>query len=194
MFTKSPQASEIVANYAQGWVLFGLSFGGIQGLEWHRFSQRAVITPEWSRIPKRMRYIQRRENLEVRFDEDFERILELCREGRSGWLSDEAVNAYRRVHQFGFTATVGTYRGGRLVGGMWGISVGRTFGIMSMFHLEDHAGSLALVAAIERVIADDRWSMVVSMVINDHYKRYGAREVPTEEFCDVMWRSMPPTR
>lgn len=194
VFTKSPLASEIVANYARGWVLLGLSFKGIHGLECHRFPQRGVITRETAHVPGRMREVQRREKLEVRFDEDFEEIVQNCREGRSGWLSDETVSAYRSVHDLGFSATVGTYRDGRLVGGMWGITVGRCFGIMSMFHLEDHAGSLALTAVTEQLIAGNRWSMVDCVVLTDHFKRFGAHEISTEAFCESIWRSMPAAR
>jgi leucyl/phenylalanyl-tRNA--protein transferase len=194
VYTKTPSASEIVANYARGWVLFGHPFKVIHGLEWHRFPQRAVITQETAHVPKRLRELQRRLQLEVRFDEDFEMMVEHCREGRSGWLTDEAVSAYRSVHDLGFSATVGTYRDGRLVGGMWGITVGRTFTIMSMFHLEDNAGSLALAAVAERVMAGDRWSLVDFGFLNANFKRYGGSYISTEEFCELIWRSMPPTR
>jgi leucyl/phenylalanyl-tRNA--protein transferase len=98
------------------------------------------------------------------------------------------------VHDLGFSATVGTYRDGRLVGGFWGIAVGQIFTIMSMFHLEDNAGSLALVALAERVMAGDRWSMVDFGFLTDNFKRYGASYIPTEQFCESIWRSMPPTR
>jgi leucyl/phenylalanyl-tRNA---protein transferase len=190
MYTKSPPASEIVANYARGWLLFGSSFPDGHGLMWQRFPQRAVITHDTVRIPKRMLGLQRRLKLEVRFDEDFETIVEHCRDGRSGWLTDELVSAYRGVHDLGFISTVGTYRDGLLVGGMWGITVGRTFGIQSAFHLENHAGSLALVAVAERVMKGDRWSMVDAVLLSDHYERFGAREIPTEEFCELVWRSL----
>jgi len=191
VFTKTPSAWEIVANYTRGWVLFGHTSKGIYGLEWHRFPQRAVITQETAHVPKKLLYVQRRQKLEVRFNEDFEAIVEGCREGRSGWLTDEAVNAYRQVHDLGFSATVGTYRDGRLVGGMWGITVGRVFTIMSMFHTEDHAGSLAIVAVAERVIAGDQWSLVDFGFLTDNSKRFGASYIPTDKFCEVIWQSMP---
>jgi leucyl/phenylalanyl-tRNA--protein transferase len=194
VFTKTPPAWEIVANFTRGWVLFGHSSRGVYGLEWHRFPQRAVITQETAHVPKKLQYIQRREKLEVRFDEDFEMIVELCREGRSGWLTKEAVNAYRTVHDLGFSATVGTYRDGRLVGGMWGIAVGGVFTIMSMFHSEDHAGSLAIVAVAERVIAGDRWTLVDFGFLTDNSKRYGANYISTDKFCEAIWESMPTAR
>ncbi|MCU1363876.1 MAG: aat [Acidimicrobiaceae bacterium] len=190
MNTTPPPAYEIVANYARGWLLFGATFHNAHGLKWHRFAQRAVITPETVRVPKRMREVQRRLKLEVRFDEDFETIMKHCREGRTGWLTDEVVSAFRGVYDLGFISTVGTYRDGRLVGGMWGMTVGRTLGIQSAFHLENHAGSLALVAVAEKMMEGDRWSMVDSVLLNDHYRRYGAREVTTDKFCELVWSSM----
>jgi leucyl/phenylalanyl-tRNA---protein transferase len=193
VYTKTPPASEIVANYARGWLLFGSSFPNVRGLKWHRFPQRAVVTRETVRIPKRLKELQHRLDMEIRFDEDFETIVAQCREGRSGWLTAELVSAYRGVHELGFISTVGTYRDGRLIGGMWGMTVGRTFGIQSMFHVENDAGSLALVAVLDKVMAGDQWSVVDFVLLSDHFERFGAQEIPTEKFCELVWRSMLPS-
>ena len=129
-------------------------------------------------MPKRLRSIQRRQDLVVRYDEDFEAIVGHCRDGRSGWLTDQAVDAYRSLYELGFVSTVGTYRDGRLVGGMWGIAVGRVFGLMSMFHLENHAGSLALAAVADCSRDGERWSLVDCGELKDNSKRYWARRDP----------------
>ena len=100
---ESPSAAEIAANYTRGWVLFGVDVPGVGGLEWRRFPKRAVITRETARVPKRLRSIQRRQDLVVRYDEDFEAIVGHCREGRSGWLTDQAVDAYRSLMGLGFS-------------------------------------------------------------------------------------------
>jgi leucyl/phenylalanyl-tRNA--protein transferase len=191
---ESPSAAEIVANYTRGWVLFGVRLRGMGGLEWRRFPKRAVITRETARVPKRLRSIQRRQDLVVRYDQDFEAIIAHCREGRSGWLTDEAVGAYRSLYELGFIATVGTYRDERLVGGMWGITVGRVFGAMSMFHLENHAGALALAAVADCIRDGERWSVLDCGELNDNVKRYGAHEIPSDQFCELVWRSLRPSR
>jgi leucyl/phenylalanyl-tRNA---protein transferase len=189
-----PSAAEIAANYTRGWVLFGVDIPGLGGLEWRRFPKRAVITRETARVPKRLRSIQRRQDLVVRYDEDFEAIVGHCREGRSGWLTDQAVDAYRSLYELGFVATVGTYRDGRLVGGMWGITVGRVVGLMSMFHLENHAGSLALAAVADCVRDGERWSVVDCGELKDNSKRYGAYEISSDQFCELVWRSLQHSR
>ena len=187
---EAPSAAEIAANYTRGWVLFGVRIPGLAGLEWRRFPKRAVITSETVHVPKRLRSIQRRQDLVVRYDQDFEAIVEHCREGRSGWLTDEAVGAYRSLYELGFVTTVGTYRDGRLVGGMWGITVGRVFGIMSMFHLENHAGALALAAVADCIRDGERWSVVDCGQLNENFKRYGAHEISSDQFCELVWRSL----
>ena len=110
-----PAPSEVVANYARGWVLFGIPDNRIASLEWRSFPRRAVITPETARVPKRLRTIQRRGELELRFDQDFEKIMRACQDGRTGWLTPDAMDAYRRVHALGFISTVGAYRDGKKV-------------------------------------------------------------------------------
>jgi leucyl/phenylalanyl-tRNA---protein transferase len=187
-----PAPSEVVANYARGWVLFGIPDNRIASLEWRSFPRRAVITAETARVPKRLRTIQRRRELELRFDQDFESIMRSCQDGRTGWLTPEAMEAYRRVHALGFISTVGAYRDGRLVGGLWGVALGRTFGMMSMFHTEDNAGSLTLAASVEEVRDRGRWSMLDCGQLKQHSVRYGAFEIPIEQFRELVWANTTP--
>lgn len=185
-----PTAAEILAGYTRGWVLFGQPRRQLPPMHWETFPSRAVITPESAKVPRRLRTVQRRRELEVRIGEDFEAVVEFCRSGRSGWLTADAVDAYRRVHALGCATSVTMYRGERLVGGLWGIEVGRTLGIMSMFHHENHAGALALAAVADEVSRRGRWTLVDCGVINENFRRYGAYEVPTHEFCELVWRGM----
>jgi leucyl/phenylalanyl-tRNA--protein transferase len=190
--SRQPAPSEVVANYARGWVLFGTPDNRIASLEWRSFPQRAVITPETARVPKRLRTIQRRRELEIRLDQDFESIMRSCQDGRTGWLTPEAMEAYRRVHALGFISTVGAYRDGKLVGGLWGVALGGTFGMMSMFHTEDNAGSLTLAASVEQVRDRGRWSMLDCGQLKQHSVRYGAFEVPIEQFRELVWANASP--
>jgi leucyl/phenylalanyl-tRNA---protein transferase len=185
-----PTPPEILAAYTRGWVLFGQPRHRLPAVHWELFPTRAIITPESAKVPKRLRTIQRRDEFEVRIGEDFEAVIEQCRVGRSGWLTTDAVEAYRRVHDLGCVSTVATYHEGRLAGGLWGIQVGRTLGIMSMFHNVDHAGALALAAISDLVAERQRWTLVDCGGMNENFRRYGAYEVPTEQFCELVWRGM----
>jgi leucyl/phenylalanyl-tRNA--protein transferase len=186
-----PQVSEVLAAYTRGWLLFGVPDSRLTSFEWRWLAQRAVITAEKAEVPKRLLSVQRRGELEIRHDEDFEAIIEACQDGRSGWLTREAVDVYREMCEMGFIATAGAYRDGRLVGGLWGIAVGRTLAIMSMFHHENHAGSLVLAALVEEVRDGGRWSVLdCGGELKTHFKRFGAHEISPDQFSELVWGSV----
>ena len=109
-------------------------------LQWHSFPSRAVITRETAKIPRALRPVGRRGELETRIDQDFESIVDSCRAGRTDWpwITPALIDVYREVQELGFVRTVGDCRDGELVGGLWGIEVGGVLGIMSMFHRENN--------------------------------------------------------
>jgi Leu/Phe-tRNA-protein transferase len=121
LLRSAPAAHQVVANYTRGYLLFGL-FGSspafwLPRLMWYSYPARSIITPESAKIPRDVRRTQRRTDLEVKFNEDFEEIVHACLEGRDlwVWLTPELIEVYREVHRLGFAATVGVYRDGKLV-------------------------------------------------------------------------------
>jgi leucyl/phenylalanyl-tRNA---protein transferase len=192
-----PTAPEVVASFARGLVLFGrpASYGNGTGFEWCWYPVRAVITPQTAKVPKNLRRVQRRGELEARYDQDFEAIVRHCQavHGR-GWLTDPLIDIYRGVRDLGFIATVGMYREGRLVSGIWGIELGQAFTAMSMFHLEDNAGAPLLGEIATRVQGGDRWSLVDYGALNPNFARYGASEISTCEFVDIVLHSLARNR
>ena len=184
-----PTAAEVVGNYARGLLLAGRAAadGEASSFEWLCPTERAVITPETAHVPKRLRPILRRGDLEVRFNQDFDEIIEQCRtQHGGGWLTAEVIEVYRDVHQRGFAGTVGTYRAGQLVGGFWGVQLGRVFSIESMFHTEDHAGAVALATLAESLSGDGPWSVVDCVTLNSNFARYGFAEIPAERFTELV--------
>ena len=193
MVRSVPTTSQVVANYTRGLVLFGRSPAFPAPFVWRSFPFRAVITQETAKIPRYVRNAQRSSDFKVKFDEDLEDIIRSCQVGRdqSIWITPALIDVYREVHRRGFVSTVGVYRDDQLLAGLWGISVGGVFGIMSMFHRENGAGSLAVGAVIEEVLsADGRWSMIDSGVISPHFRRFGAFEAPQDEFCEIVWQTL----
>ena len=185
-----PTATEVLANYARGMVLFGRSNSRTAPFVWDRFTMRSIITKETAKIPNSVQRYRRHSELKVRFNENFEEIIHQCSVGRSEWLTPELISIYLEVHKLGFTAAVGTYRGDQLVGGLWGLAMGRVVSVYSMFHRENHAGSFAFAALTESIANDGHWSVMDCGVPTEHTDRYGATEVSREEFCELLWKSL----
>lgn len=185
----SPDADEVIDRYLRGYVLFGRPAGRLAKFEWQSFDARAIATGENAKIPSRLRGLRRNSVMEVRFDQDLLEVARACQEGRSDWpwLTDELVDLYLKLGERGWMSTVGTYRDGQLVGGLLGISVGRTYSLMSVFHRENHAGSVALAALVDIVKSDDgRWSLIDFGHMTPHFERFGAVEVSEERLLELL--------
>lgn len=189
-FSQAPTPTDIIVNYLRGFVLFGRDNPYGNWFHWHGPQARYVITSATATIPNRLRPVQRRRELEVRYDQDIEAIMHYCQEGRTGWLTPEVVNVYLEMQKLGLIVSVGTYREGRLVGGFWGLDIGGVFGIMSMFHLENHAGALALAALVDVVAHQGRWSVIDCGTGGPHWKRYGATELSREQFSALVTKTL----
>ena len=184
-----PTATDVVANYSRGLVLFGRS-SRLAPFFWYSFPMRSVITKETANVPKSVRRHRRHSELKVRFNEDFEEIIYQCGYGRSGWLTPELIDIYLDVHKLGFTVSVGTYRGDQLVGGLWGLAMGRVVSVYSLFHRENNAGSFAFAALTEIVANDGRWSVIDCGVATPNTARYGATEFSKDKFCKLVWEGL----
>jgi leucyl/phenylalanyl-tRNA--protein transferase len=189
-FSRSaPDPDEVIKRYLRGEVLFGRSGARLAKFEWQSFAVRGVTTKETARVSSRMLKILHRDDFEVRFDQDFEEVIKACQEGRHGWtwLTEDLIDVYRKMNQRGMMATIGTYHEGRLIGGCLGITVGRTFTGMSVFHRENHGGSVAMAALVEIVGAGDgRWALIDSITVTPQAERFGATLVSEEEFLQLL--------
>lgn len=187
-----PTPVDVVAGYLEGRVLFGRPEASTSGFEWHRETARAVTTAATRQVPKRLRAVQRRAGFDVRFDSDIAAVMRACRRGDDSWITERLVDLYRELQVGGFATTVTVHHDGEMVGGLWGIEVGRTFGIMSVFHRADHAGTIAQIAVFDAIGSDERWDVVDNGVLNEHYARFGAVEVTVEAFSAMVLEGLRP--
>jgi leucyl/phenylalanyl-tRNA---protein transferase len=185
-----PTAPEVLANYTRGAVLFGRPGSRLAPFVWASLPIRSVITKETARVPERLRRYQRRSDLKVRLDEDFETIIRRCGEGRHGWLTPAAIDVYLDVHRLGFAVAVGTYRDDTLVGGLWGLAVGGVVSVYSLFHSENHAGAFAFAELTDSIINNGRWSVIDCGIVTENTNRYGATTISRDEFCELVWNGV----
>jgi leucyl/phenylalanyl-tRNA--protein transferase len=145
-----------------------------------------VLLPEELRVSRSLRRALKKDPFEVRFDTAFDRVITTCaavkRPGQScTWINADMVRAYIDLHRQGYAHSCETWRGGRLVGGLYGVSLGGAFFGESMFNLEPDASKVAFVRLIERLSG---WSftLIDCQIHTDHLARFGARELPRREF------------
>jgi leucyl/phenylalanyl-tRNA--protein transferase len=153
---------------------------------WHCPDPRFVLRLDHWHLPSRLARTIRSGKFEMRFDTAFREVITACasvpRGEESGtWILPEMIEAYCLAHQIGFAHSVETWRGDELVGGLYGVSLGRMFFAESMFHLERDASKVALAALVERLQAWD-FKAIDCQNESEHMLRFGARSPQAAPF------------
>jgi len=157
---------------------------------WFSPNPRLVLVPDQLRISRSLRKTVRKGRFRIRFDTAFDEVIRRCAaaprpEGAGSWITAEMITGYQALHGLGFAHSVESWRAGRLVGGLYGVSLGTMFCGESMFYLEPNASKVALVALVER-LRRWRFRMIDCQVYTDHLARLGATEWPRDVFLDEL--------
>lgn len=145
---------------------------------WWSPSRRAVFRTEGVRLSSRFRRDLRKSALVVRADTAFDAVIVGCahnpRPGQSGgtWITQGMIQAYGRLHRLGHAHSIEVFDGEDLVGGLYGLSIGRMFCGESMFSAQSGASTVALAALARRLHAWG-WPLIDAQVPNDHTRRLG---------------------
>ena len=157
---------------------------------WWSPNPRMVLFPEKFKISKSLKQSIRNKDFEVYFDKDFKSIINNCaksnrKEGDGTWITKEMQEAYIKLHDAGFAHSVETYQAGKLVGGLYGISLGKAFFGESMFHKERDASKIALYFLIERM-KEWNFSFIDVQQETNHLKSLGAESIPRTDFLELL--------
>lgn len=153
---------------------------------WWSPDPRMVLYPGALRISRSLRKTVDRGIYETRFDTAFREVIAECaapREGQSGtWILPEMVSAYTALHEMGFVHSVESWRDGELVGGLYGMWLGKVFFGESMFARAPDASKVALVRLVER-LEHEHCRLIDCQQATSHLASLGAREIPRREFA-----------
>jgi leucyl/phenylalanyl-tRNA--protein transferase len=153
---------------------------------WWSTDPRLVLFPSELHVSRSLRRVLNRGRFQVTFDQAFEEVIRACacapRPGQEGtWIVPEMVEAYSRLHHLGFVHSVEAWRDDRLVGGLYGVALGRAFFGESMFFSEPDASKVAFVHLVHR-LERRQYDLVDCQQTTAHLLRFGAREVRRTEF------------
>ncbi len=152
---------------------------------WWSPSPRMVLIPGEFKISRSLAKVLRNAAYEVRTDTVFEQVMRGCaapRADRRGtWINEDMIAAYCSLHSMGYAHSVETWMEGSLVGGLYGVSIGRMFYGESMFSNVSNASKIAL-AHLARQLERWQFGMIDCQMNTPHLAKLGAREIPRSEF------------
>ena len=161
-------------------------FSDDQPILWWSPDPRLVLDLDQFKISRSLRKTLKKGSFKVTFDRVFDEVIAACatvdRDGQQGtWITQEMQDAYIKLHGLGFAHSVETWFDNKLVGGLYGVSLGKAFFGESMFHHKTDASKVALAVLVERLKA---WGFrfLDAQMTTEHLLSLGAREVSRRIF------------
>jgi len=150
---------------------------------WYAPHERFVLFPAALKVSKSMRQVIRSARFRVTYNQAFPQVIAACaaqpRAGQEGtWITDNMQEAYIRLHALGHAHSVETWHDDTLVGGLYGVAVGKVFCGESMFSREANASKTALISLCQ----SGTYRLIDCQVYTDHLASLGARMIPFDTY------------
>lgn len=166
-----------------------------QPIMWWSPDPRALLFPGKLKISRSLRKLIRQSKFEVSFDQNFLEVVRACSEPREQqaeqgtWITPEMMDAYLKLHELGYAHSVEVWRENKLVGGLYGISLGRAFFGESMFSRTSNASKIAFVMLAKQL---EKWKFhfIDCQLPSDHLSSMGVESIRRDEFLERLALSL----
>ncbi|MEO4046682.1 leucyl/phenylalanyl-tRNA--protein transferase [Pseudomonas sp. CAU 1711] len=176
-------AERLIAAYRHGCFPW---FSEGQPLLWWSPDPRTVLLPEEFHLSRSLAKLMRQQRLRVTFDQDFAAVIRACAEPRDyadgTWITESMQQAYLQLHRRGIAHSVEVWQGEQLVGGLYGLAMGRLFFGESMFSRIDNASKVGFATLVGK-LREWGFALIDCQMPTQHLHSFGARAIPRREFA-----------
>ena len=184
-------AERLLAAYRRG--IFPWFSEG-QPILWWSPDPRTVLYPSEFKVSRSLGKTLRNRGFVVTLDQAFATVMERCADPalrpEGTWISAQMRTAYQRLHELGYAHSLEVWDGERLVGGLYGVALGRTYFGESMFSVERDASKVAL-HALARLMLERGGRLIDCQVASAHLDSLGARSIPRRQFVRELAEAIP---
>ena len=163
-------------------------------LLWWSPDPRLVLYPEEIKVSKTLKKIIKKDKFDITMDQAFAEVISECAQIRAEnnegtWIVEDMIKAYCTLHESGYAHSVEAWYKGELAGGLYGVSLGKSFFGESMFTRISNASNAAFVKLVEYLKALS-FDMIDCQVSTEHMIRFGAKEIPRDRFLQQLKESL----
>lgn len=185
----------LIAAYSRGFFPW---YNEAYPILWWSPDPRCILLPNDFHISARSARFLKNKPFKLTFDHCFEKVMRECampRKGQDGdgWITKDMIEAYVALHNWGYAHSVEAWRDDKLVGGIYGVSLGKAFFGESMFHKENEASRAALAGLIGLLNQED-FIFLDCQQASHHMLRMGAQSIPRVKFLDLLNVALEPGR
>ncbi len=151
---------------------------------------RFVLYPDELRVSKSMKQLLKKDAFDFTVNKAFEQVIANCRaatrRGQDGtWITEEVLAAYIQLHKLGYAHSAEVWKNGELLGGLYGIRMGKVFFGESMFSLVSNASKYAFIKWVE-LLKEEGVELIDCQVYTEHLESLGARMIPRKNFISQL--------
>ncbi|MBL7813342.1 MAG: leucyl/phenylalanyl-tRNA--protein transferase [Bacteroidetes bacterium] len=162
---------------------------------WHMPETRGLIPLDHRfHVPKNLAKLYRSNRFDFTINRDFEQVITACSQSRvdGTWISDDILELYTQLHEMGYAHSFETRLDGELVGGLYGVAMGKAFFGESMFHHVRDASKLALVFLVE-FLRGRKFQLLDTQYLNPHLLQFGAYEISAFQYKQLLAEALKET-
>ena len=157
---------------------------------WWCPNPRFVLIPDELKVSKSMKALIKKNAFEFRTNTAFREVIRHCketkREGQDGtWINENVEAAYTSLHEMGFAHSAEAWKDGKLVGGLYGIRLGKVFFGESMFSNESNASKFAFIQYVE-LLRSEGVLLIDCQIHTEHLESLGAKMIMRQQFIQLL--------
>ena len=161
---------------------------------WWSPDPRFVLFTDDLHISKSMRRVLNSSKFSITFDTDFLFVIQHCalisRKAEEGtWITPEMIDAYCQLHELGYAHSIEVWKENKIVGGLYGVSLGKCFFAESMFHKENNASKFAFIKLVE-LLKQKEFHFMDSQLHTEHVGTLGAKNISRKKFMRLLEKGL----
>ena len=155
---------------------------------WVEPKERGIIDLKDFKVSKSLLKVIRKNNYKIVINKNFESVINLCAKNKfrnTSWINEQIIENYIKLHKLGFAKSVEYFSDGSLVGGLYGIIIGRIFCGESMFSLKKNASKIAMTY-LAALLKQAKFKFIDTQFYSDHLKQFGAKKISKKEYQNIL--------
>ena len=156
---------------------------------WYEPELRGILLPSEFNCPKNLKREYKKGKYQYIINKDFEGTMRACAKREETWISEEIIEVYCGLNEMGYGFSFEVWDGVMLIGGLYGVAMGKVFFGESMFHTVTNASKLALVFLVEWMVQFDI-RLLDCQFITTHLKQFGVKEIPQSDYLTLLQNSL----
>jgi leucyl/phenylalanyl-tRNA---protein transferase len=182
-------ASQVLHGYTMG--IFPMADGDDNDtIHWYEPRMRGIIPLDGVKISKSLRQTLKSGKFNISINRDFRTVIELCANRKERWISQEIIDVYTELHQMGYAYSFETRNTDfQLVGGLYGVALGKAFFGESMFHIERDASKVALVYLTEWMKLR-QMTLLDTQYVTPHLESLGGISITQSAYLDLLYTAL----